>query len=120
MPAPSAAIDWEALSLRLVFGLLTFVAMIFLVAPTLIVLLTSFTASESLRFPPPAYSLRWYYALMDADQMQRASCLRIRRSLRFAATARATCDSAGVSSIRASRTSCAATKGHTTGTSSHT
>jgi hypothetical protein len=45
MPAPSEATDWEALSLRLVFGLLTLVAVIFLVAPTLIVLITSFTAS---------------------------------------------------------------------------
>jgi hypothetical protein len=45
MPAPSEATDWDALSLRLVFGLLTLVAVIFLVAPTLIVLITSFTAS---------------------------------------------------------------------------
>ena len=66
-------IDWEALSLRIVFGALTIVAMVFLVAPTVIVLLTSLTASESLRFPPPALSLRWYYALIDADQMQRAA-----------------------------------------------
>jgi putative spermidine/putrescine transport system permease protein len=73
MPAPNAAIDWEALSLRMVFGVLTAVAMLFLVAPTVIVLLTSFTASESLRFPPPGFSLRWYYALIDADQMQRAA-----------------------------------------------
>ena len=31
------------------------------------------TASESLRFPPPALSFRWYQALFDADQMQRAA-----------------------------------------------
>ena len=55
MPAPSAAIDWEAVSLRVVFGMLTAIAMLFLVAPTVIVLLTSFTASESLRFPLRAY-----------------------------------------------------------------
>jgi putative spermidine/putrescine transport system permease protein len=73
MPAPSPPVDWESLSLRLLFGALTVVAVIFLVAPTLIVLLTSFTASESLRFPPPGLSLRWYYALLDADQMQRAA-----------------------------------------------
>src|SRR6202012_1663071 len=36
-------------------------------------LITSLTASESLRFPPPGLSLRWYYALLDADQMQRAA-----------------------------------------------
>ena len=47
--------------------------MVFLIAPTLIVLITSFTASESLRFPPPGLSLRWYDALLDADQMQRAA-----------------------------------------------
>jgi len=69
--APS--VDWDALSLRIVFGTLTIVAMVFLVAPTLIVLLTSLTASESLRFPPPGLSFRWYYALIDADQMQRAA-----------------------------------------------
>jgi len=73
MPAPKATIDWEALSLRMVFGALTIVAMIFLVAPTIVVLITSLTSSESLRFPPPGLSLRWYYALIDADQMQRAA-----------------------------------------------
>jgi putative spermidine/putrescine transport system permease protein len=37
------------------------------------VLITSFTASQSLRFPPGGLSLRWYAALLDADQMQRAA-----------------------------------------------
>lgn len=73
MPAPRHAIDWEAQSLRWVFGALAAIAMVFLVAPTVIVLLTSFTSSPSLRFPPPGYSLRWYWALFDADQMQRAA-----------------------------------------------
>ena len=73
MLAPNAAMDWDALSLRAVFVVLTVVAMIFLIAPTIIVLLTSLTASESLRFPPSGLSLRWYYALIDADQMQRAA-----------------------------------------------
>ena len=73
MPAPRHAIDWEAASLRLVFVALTVFAMVFLIAPTVIVLITSLTASESLKFPPPGLSLRWYYALVDADQMQRAA-----------------------------------------------
>jgi putative spermidine/putrescine transport system permease protein len=73
MPAPRHAIDWEAQSLRWLFGALAIVAMIFLVAPTVIVLVTSFTSSPSLRFPPPGYSLRWYWALLDADQMKRAA-----------------------------------------------
>src|SRR5579862_10063388 len=73
MQKPKATIDWEALSLRVVFGVLTGIAVIFLVGPSLIVLITSFTASESLRFPPAGLSLRWYAALIDADQMQRAA-----------------------------------------------
>jgi putative spermidine/putrescine transport system permease protein len=59
MAAPRHAIDWEALSLRLVFGALAAIAIVFLVAPTLIMLLTSFTASQSLKFPPDGLSLRW-------------------------------------------------------------
>jgi putative spermidine/putrescine transport system permease protein len=73
MPAPRHAIDWEAASLRIVFVTLTVFAMVFLIAPTIVVLITSLTASESLRFPPPGLSLRWYYALLEADQMQRAA-----------------------------------------------
>jgi putative spermidine/putrescine transport system permease protein len=73
MPAPRYAIDWESASLRIVFITLTIVAMVFLIAPTIIVLITSLTASESLKFPPAGLSLRWYYALLDADQMQRAA-----------------------------------------------
>jgi putative spermidine/putrescine transport system permease protein len=69
----AANVDWEALSVPLVFGTLSAVAIVFLIAPTVIMLLTSFTASQSLRFPPDGLSLRWYAALLDADQMQRAA-----------------------------------------------
>jgi putative spermidine/putrescine transport system permease protein len=73
MHAPRHALDWEAASLRAVFAAATIIAMVFLIAPTIIVLITSLTASESLKFPPSGLSLRWYYALLDADQMQRAA-----------------------------------------------
>src|SRR5476649_787720 len=73
MPAPRHAIDWEAASLRVVFAAAAIFAMVFLIAPTIVVLITSLTSSESLKFPPPGLSLRWYYALIDADQMQRAA-----------------------------------------------
>jgi putative spermidine/putrescine transport system permease protein len=73
MAAPRHATDWEALSLRLVFGVLAAIAIVFLVGPTVIMLLTSFTASQSLKFPPDGLSLRWYVALLDADQMQAAA-----------------------------------------------
>jgi putative spermidine/putrescine transport system permease protein len=64
---------WDARSQRIVFGVLTGIAIVFLIAPTIVMLLTSFTATESLRFPPQGYSLRWYRALLDADQMQAAA-----------------------------------------------
>jgi putative spermidine/putrescine transport system permease protein len=73
MRAANGANDQIILPLRVVFVMLTFIAMVFLIAPTIVVLLTSLTSSESLRFPPPGLSLRWYYALIDADQMQRAA-----------------------------------------------
>jgi putative spermidine/putrescine transport system permease protein len=73
MPAPRHAVDREAASLRVVFAAASIFAMVFLIAPTIVVLITSLTSSESLRFPPPGLSLRWYYALLDADQMQRAA-----------------------------------------------
>src|SRR5438105_893342 len=73
MAAPRTALDVEALSLRVLFAALAIVAMVFLIAPTIVVILTSFTASESLRFPPSGLSLRWYVALLDADQMQAAA-----------------------------------------------
>jgi putative spermidine/putrescine transport system permease protein len=71
--AERSSIQWDAVSIKLVFGLLSAVALIFLMAPTIIVLITSFTASRSLKFPPESLSLRWYAALWDADQMQRAA-----------------------------------------------
>jgi putative spermidine/putrescine transport system permease protein len=73
MRTPDRSTDWEATSLPLVFGAATIVAAVVLIAPRFIVILTSFTDSASLRFPPPGLSLRWYRALLSADQMQHAA-----------------------------------------------
>jgi putative spermidine/putrescine transport system permease protein len=73
MPSRSFAVDWESLSLRATFAAMTAVAIVFLVAPSVIVILTSLTASQSLKFPPDGLSLRWYVALLNADQMQQAA-----------------------------------------------
>jgi len=73
MPSPKSTTDWEARSLRLVFMALTAVAVVFLIGPSLIVILTSLTASQSLKFPPDGLSFRWYVALLNADQMQQAA-----------------------------------------------
>jgi putative spermidine/putrescine transport system permease protein len=56
------------LSYRIVLGLLSAAALLILITPVVVVIITSFTDSRSLRFPPPAFSLRWYSALFDPVQ----------------------------------------------------
>jgi putative spermidine/putrescine transport system permease protein len=67
----SAALD--SVSLHAVLGALAAVCLVLLIAPTLIVVIVSFTSSYSLGFPPKGYSLRWYAALADAWQLQFAA-----------------------------------------------
>ena len=70
MPSRSVAMASEtlasALERRSFFSLrggLARVAGGLLIAPTVVVLITSFTSGFSLKFPPPGYSPRWYLAL---------------------------------------------------------
>lgn len=73
-------------SFALVCGGLAALGLVMLVGPSLIVLLTSFTAGYSLRFPPVGLSLRWYAALLhDSPEIVQAFLL----SLRLAAAATA-------------------------------
>ncbi|MBB3180902.1 ABC transporter permease [Variovorax sp. Sphag1AA] len=76
----------ERVSFQLVFGLLGALAAVLLLAPTVIVVITSFTSGYSLKFPPPGYSTRWYEALWnDSPELIEAFVL----SLELAATATA-------------------------------
>jgi putative spermidine/putrescine transport system permease protein len=50
---------------RLVVGALAGLGILILIAPVAIVVVTSFTTSQTLRFPPPDLSLRWYRELFD-------------------------------------------------------
>src|SRR5687767_4429069 len=59
----SRASRLERWSFFVAFGGLGATAVVLLIAPTLIVLITSFTNAFSLKFPPPGYSIRWYLAL---------------------------------------------------------
>jgi len=74
----------ERLSFQTLIGLLGAIAAILLVAPTAIVVVTSFTSGYSLKFPPPGYSSRWYAALWnDSPELIEAFLL----SLKLAGTA---------------------------------
>ena len=66
-------VGWDTISFRLVMGTLAACAIVLLLAPTVVVLVVSFTSGVSLRFPPPGFSWRWYGALMDAWQLQFAA-----------------------------------------------
>ncbi len=65
-------------SFGLVIGTLAGAALLLLAAPTLVVLVTSFTDGYSLKFPPPSYSLRWYASLIDAWQLQDAALVSLK------------------------------------------
>ena len=82
MPAPPAN-DAKAgrrrasdLSYVVVVGSLAGLGLLILVAPVVIVLLTSFTPSRSIKFPPSGLSLQWYQLLFDpvrSSQIHRAA-----------------------------------------------
>jgi putative spermidine/putrescine transport system permease protein len=48
-----------------VVGGIAVAAIAILVGPVLVVLLTSLSTSQALKFPPPGFSLQWYQALFD-------------------------------------------------------
>jgi len=73
--------DWEALSFQVVFTLVAAFTAIVLVAPTLVILILSFTAEDSLHFPPSSYSLRWYAALLDANEIGDAALVSLKVAL---------------------------------------
>jgi putative spermidine/putrescine transport system permease protein len=66
-------LDPETLALHGVLWGLALCAIALLLAPTVIVVVVSFTSGYSLRFPPPGYSLQWYQALLDAWQLHVAA-----------------------------------------------
>jgi putative spermidine/putrescine transport system permease protein len=66
---------------RLWLFALTALILLFLVAPTLIVIPMSFSSSNSLAFPPPGYSLRWYEAFLTSEKWQLATSVSVRMAL---------------------------------------
>ncbi|MFM2421715.1 MAG: hypothetical protein RL291_245 [Pseudomonadota bacterium] len=56
---------WQDVSYTVVIGALTALALVVLIGPVIVVLLTSLTTSASLKFPPPGLSTRWYVDLFD-------------------------------------------------------
>lgn len=57
----------------LALGFVFVCSVLLLILPLAIVFTVSFTASETLRFPPPGFSVRWYVALLSAEEITRAA-----------------------------------------------
>ena len=77
------AFDFDQASFQFVFWFVAALCVFFLMFPSVIILILSFTSEEALRFPPPSYSTRWYEALWEANEIQEAAWL----SLQVAAIA---------------------------------
>jgi putative spermidine/putrescine transport system permease protein len=56
------------ISYGLVIGGLATLAIVIIVAPVIIVLMTSFTEGQTLRFPPKGFSFTWYEQLFDVSK----------------------------------------------------
>lgn len=81
-----------------VFGSLGLIAVLLLIAPTVVVIITSFTNGFSLKFPPSGYSTRWYVALWnESPEILNAALL----SLQVAALATAASVLLGVAAAMA-------------------
>lgn len=79
---PALAGRIERGSFNLAIGVLAATGILLLVAPTIVVLITSFTNGFSLKFPPPGYSLRWYEALFtQSPEIWRAARLSVQVAL---------------------------------------
>ena len=63
----------SSIALTAVLSTIATLATLLLLAPTVVVIVLSFTNGFSLKFPPPGYSLRWYESLPDAFQLQYAA-----------------------------------------------
>ena len=63
----------DQMSFAMVMPILAILGLIMLTAPTIIVLLASFSSSATLQFPPPGFSLQWYLSLFNFPELRAAA-----------------------------------------------
>jgi putative spermidine/putrescine transport system permease protein len=81
-------------------------AMLLLLAPTVVVLITSFTGEQTLKFPPPTWSVRWYMELMHSGELINAAWTSLKLAT-FATLACGVLGTAAALGIARSRTAAA-------------
>jgi putative spermidine/putrescine transport system permease protein len=75
-PARSSAVSTsqiDQISFNWVMGGIAAFSLFLLTLPTLIVLISSFSSAQTLRFPPPGFSLQWYLALFNYPELWTAA-----------------------------------------------
>ncbi|TAM86219.1 MAG: ABC transporter permease [Candidimonas sp.] len=60
---------------RFLLHLVSGVALVLIMGPIFVVLLFAFSSADSLVFPPPGFSLRWFYAFFATPEMRSAFIL---------------------------------------------
>src|SRR5262252_2805705 len=73
MPGSTASETQITHRRRLWLYALVFLIVLFLIAPSLLVIPLSFSDSRYLTFPPPAWSMRWYWAYLAAVEWREAT-----------------------------------------------
>lgn len=63
----------DQVSFAVVMPILAILGLVMLTAPTIIVLLASFSSSATLQFPPPGFSLQWYLSLFNFPELRAAA-----------------------------------------------
>jgi putative spermidine/putrescine transport system permease protein len=69
----ASAAQFDRLSFNWVMGGIAAFSLVLLTLPTLIVLISSLSSAQTLRFPPPGFSLQWYSALFDYPELWTAA-----------------------------------------------
>ena len=73
-PGTAAALrQFDQISFQWVMQIIAWLGLLMLTAPTLIVLLASFSSSAALQFPPPGFSLQWYLTLFSFPELRAAA-----------------------------------------------
>jgi putative spermidine/putrescine transport system permease protein len=65
--------DWSRITFEGAVRTGAIAALILLTAPTIIILIASFSAGETLQFPPPGLSIKWYIALRELPELWAAA-----------------------------------------------
>lgn len=63
----------DRISFSFIMSTIAIFSLVVLTLPTLIVLIASLSSAQTLRFPPPGFSLQWYQALFDYPELWTAA-----------------------------------------------